>query len=497
MKRFLAFFYTDLQWKILSLGLAFLLWFVSSIINDPMQNVPYNFLPLQLHNIGILENAELIVLNEDALDVPVQVVVHAPRSEHELLTDADMQLSRIIPSVDFRAINVDDVLNSNGPVTYRLYISINLYPGLERTSIHPRFIDVEIDVIERRDVPVEINVLGTVSQGFVLRQVSLANNNVTIDGPRTVLDTVAGVRVNVDVSGMHSDQEVSNLPLVVFDHAGYDITDLIGISVRETTAFIQAWPVLPTEIRVQAVGNVVDGFVLAEVGIQPMLVDLVGPPDVLLGMEYLLVQVELSEADGGFVQDIDLTEWLPSDVYLHSNQSPSAEIWVTLDPIIRRIFHVSREDIRVRGATAMYHILTDTLLFRLDVSGPSVLINEMDYTNIGLELDLRRLPIGVHDVTLAVSLPAGMTLAAAVPRLQVQIHEPAVDSDDDYDHYNIDNALQYPQTPIILPPDNDNPNPDDNDNGDYDEYSEDDDYGYDDYDEDDNYENAPPAGTDI
>jgi len=465
MKRFLSFFYTDVQWKILSLGLAFLLWFVSSIMNDPVQNMPFNFLPLQLHNVGIVTGADLVILNEDALDTTVQVVVHAARSELEALMEAgaEEQLSRIVPSVDFRAINAEAVLSSDGPVTFRLYINANLYAGLTHTSIQPRFIDVQVDAIERRVFPVTADVLNEVGPNFELRPVRLVNNSVTVTGPRTVLATVDSVLVDVDVSGVQSDMEMGNLPLVVLDHNGRDITERVELSVRETTAIVPVWPVHTVELRVQGTGSVATGFAVAAVDIEPVSIDVIGPPELLQELEYLLIQADLDGANDSFTKDVDLKEWLPNGIFLHDGQDPNATLLVTLDPIIRRTFQIPRDDIRVRGATAMYHILSDALSIRIDVAGPSTLVSELNYTEIGLELDLRRLPIGVHDVALTVHLPQGITTALGVPPLQVQIHEPADDDgEEDYDHYHVDPALTEPQIPVVIPND-EYPEPGDDD----------------------------------
>jgi len=459
MLKFLSFFYTDIHWKLLALFLAFLLWFVGHNLNNPPQNSLFN-LPLQFQNMEILTSEGLVLVNEDALDIHIQVGVRAPRRDLDELSDASAaeQLRMVVPSVDFRAVNIEAVRDSDGPVTVRLAVSVNLDARYEHFSINPSFIEIELDVISRDVHTVNINVLNEVAPGFELGQIRLANNNVAVTGSRTMLRDVSNVSVDVDVLGVHSDAEIP-VPLVVLNHAGEDITEYLQLSVRETIATVPVRPVHELEIRVRGIGDVAAGFALAsEIRVEPSAISVTGLPERLQELEYMYIEVDLNSANADFELDANVLDWLPDGILLSTWETEQVTMYVYIEPIEIRAFFVPSDNVRIRGIAALYEILSGNATIRVDVSGPRTLISTLNNTQIGLELDLRNLPIGVHNVTLSVSLPEGMTRAFGAPSLQVQIHEPAaIDDMDDYDNnYNAEDYDDYaeqaptsPAAPIV------------------------------------------------
>jgi len=431
-KRILAFFTTDVKWKLISLGLAFLLWVISWNFINPTENRSFE-LQLESHNTAILENAGLVILNQDALDTHIRVGVRALRQDFEVLGTIGVRSEYIIPSVDLRAITVEDVLSNDGPVTVRLNVSVNfLTEGLELEAfgISPAFIDVIVDVRGRETHPIAINVEGEIAPGLELMPIRLANSNVTITGPRSLLADIEMVQVTVDVLGIHSETEVENLPLKVITASGNDIADQLQLSVRETTATVPVWPIESVELRVQSTGYLAPGFTVAEIELLPNMIEIVASPDT--NIEYILLEIDLNNANETFTTEINLADRLPNGVYLPSEGIEIIEATVNVEPIERRVFNVPRDNVRIRGLQAIYQIISGNAFIRIEVAGSRGLIAELALYDIGLELDLRNLPMGVHTVVLNVSLPEGVSLIHGAPALQVQIHEPAPpDAEDD------------------------------------------------------------------
>ena len=451
MKQALAFFTTDVKWKLLSLALAFVLWFISANFNDPSTTRTYH-LPLQIQNVNILANQGLIIVDEYPLDTHVRLGVRASRSVLDYLSEIDIsaQLEHITPTIDFGAISAEDIYEHDGIMTVRLDISANLdwYKGLELFSIHPRFVYVEMDVIERAVFPVSIDILNEVAPGLELRPIQLANNSVAVTASRTILSRVSHVQVNIDVVGIHSVETLQNLPLIVICHEGTDITELVQLSVTETTANVPVLNVSKVELRVKTTGNIATNFAIANITLYPMEINVIGSPELLDELEYIEITHYIDGINSDQTFTVGILELLPPGVFLSSGESPNVQMRILVEPIERRIFHIPRDNVRIRGIAAIYQILGDQQLIRVDVSGPRSIVNELDYSDIGLELDLRNRQIGVHNVALAVYLPDEISLAMNAPLLQVQIHEPATESDDDdYDHYYIDDELQEPQYP--------------------------------------------------
>jgi len=450
MNKFFSFFSTDIHWKLIALFLAFLLWIVGSNVNNPHENGSINA-RLNVANFELLANEGIVLLNEDALDTGVNVGVRGARDYLSALlgADAHVQEAHVIPSIDFRAIDFDAVRISDVPVTVRLDITANLYEGLEPRSIRPRYVDLELDVLMRHSFQIEVEILNEVAPNFEIRPIRLANSWVTVTGARSVVSEIDSVWVSIDVVGLHTESEES-VSLVVLDHAGRDITDMVELSVRETTATIPVWPIDALEFDVEPTGEVAAGFAVAEIEFYPQTINIIAPEERLIQLTPLLMGIDVETANATINRSISVLEYLPDGVYLAQDQSSYVDVTVVIEPIENRIFFVPRDNVRSRMMAPLYEVLTDVTNIRVVISGPRSLLSDLTSADIGLELDLRNLPIGIHNVALSVELPAGMSLAQVPPRLQVQIHESVTDEPNDYDHYYVDNP--DPVTPI-MPPD--------------------------------------------
>jgi len=472
MKKFLSFFYTDIHWKLIALFLAFLLWIVGSNVNNPHENGSIN-VRLNVANFELLANEGIVLLNEDALDLGVNVGVRGARDYLIALlgAESDVQEAHVIPSIDFRVIDIDAIRLSDGPVTVRLDITANLYEGLEPRSIRPRYVDLEFDVLVRQSFQVEVEILNEVAPNFELRPVRLANSWVTITGARTIVSEIDSVWVSIDVVGSHMDSD-ETVALIVLDHAGRDITDMVELSVRETTATIPVWPIDALEFDVEPTGQVAAGFAVAEIEFYPQTIDIVAPGERLIQLTPMLVGVDVGNANATIERSISVLEYLPDGVYLAYGQSPYVDVTVAIEPIESRVIFIPSDNLLHRRTAALYQIIGETAFIRLVVSGPRSLVSALNPTDVGLEVDVRNLAIGTHSVAILVHLPDGITLAQAPPRLQVQIHEPATDEPDDYDHYYIDDP--EPITPTMPPdyPSDANENENDTIDEDYPGYEE-------------------------
>ena len=437
---------------------------MGSNVNNPHENGSVN-VRLNVANFELLANEGIVLLNESALDVGINVGVRGARDYLIDLIGAysDVQEARVIPSIDFRVIDADAVRLSDGPVTVRLDITANLYEGLELRSIRPRYVNLEFDVLVRHSFQIETEIINEVAPNFEIRPVRLANSWVTVTGARSVVSEIDSVWVSVDVVGLHTDRE-ETVPLVVLDHAGRDITDMVELSVRETTATIPVWPIDALEFDVEPTGQAAAGFAVAEIEFYPQAINIIAPEERLIQLTPLLMDIDIANANTTINRSISVLEYLPDGVYLAQGQSPYVDVTVAIEPIESRVISVPRDNLRRRGTAALYQIVGDATFIRVTVSGPRSLVSALNPADVGLELNLRNLPIGVHNVAISVYLPDGITHVLPAPRLQVQIHEPATDEPDDYDHYYVDNP--EPITPTMPPdyPSDANENDDDNEN---------------------------------
>lgn len=170
--------------KLISLVFALILWIF--IMGERRQEVGYR-VPLELQNIP----AELIIANE----VPsmIDVRVSGPRTI----------LMKVSPNDISIAVDLADL--HPGLTTFkRLEERLNLPSGLRVTRLSPSFIDLKLERIKQKQVPVKISLSGEPLQGFQVGRVNAVPDRVVITGAETELKSVHEVTTEpIDLNGVN------------------------------------------------------------------------------------------------------------------------------------------------------------------------------------------------------------------------------------------------------------------------------------------------------
>jgi len=170
--------------KIISLTFALLLWMF--IMGERRLEVGYR-VPLELQNIP----KSMMVANE----VPslVDVRVSGPRTLQMKVSPNDISI--IVDLTDLQP----------GLTTFkRLEERLNLPSGLLVTRLSPSFIDLKLERIKQKLVPVKIALTGEPLSGFEVASVKLVPDEVIIEGAETELKSVSEVTTEeVDLNGVN------------------------------------------------------------------------------------------------------------------------------------------------------------------------------------------------------------------------------------------------------------------------------------------------------
>ncbi|MCF6266674.1 MAG: YbbR-like domain-containing protein [Desulfuromusa sp.] len=170
--------------KLLSLAFALLLWMF--IMGERRLEVGYR-VPLELQNIP----QGLMVANE----VPslVDVRVSGPRTLQMKVSSNDISI--IVDLTDLKP----------GLTTFkRLEERLNLPSGLRVTRLSPSFIDLKLERIKQKLVPVKVALIGEPLSGFKVASVKLVPDEVLIEGAETELKSVTEVTTEeVDLNGVN------------------------------------------------------------------------------------------------------------------------------------------------------------------------------------------------------------------------------------------------------------------------------------------------------
>lgn len=171
--------------KLISLVFALLLWFF--IMGERRLEVSYR-VPLELQNLP----QELMVANE--IPGMVDVRVSGPRTLLMKVSPNDISIT-----VDLTGLRP-------GLTSFRrLEERLNLPSGLRVTRLSPSFIDVRLERIQQKQVPIKISLTGEPMSGFEIGSVRAVPDHVVIEGAETELKNVSDVTTEeVDLTDINS-----------------------------------------------------------------------------------------------------------------------------------------------------------------------------------------------------------------------------------------------------------------------------------------------------
>jgi YbbR domain-containing protein len=243
-----------------SLALAFLLWAWVTTQRDPPETRVYADLTLQ--------QPELPEPLQIATELPtVTVEVNAPRSVVDRLSRAGLR-----PSLDVSEVT--------GPGNYQASVEVDLPAAARIIAITPARVPLVIDETASRTLHLDITPTRIDDPTRRLGEVVPEVSEVTVSGPKRLVDNVARVVLPVDIDDRTDDFTADFVPQAL-DAAGQPIPEVAVLPSRVSTAVEVDRRGRSVPVLVQTVGNPAQGYEIVGSVANPATVLLDGPDDVL------------------------------------------------------------------------------------------------------------------------------------------------------------------------------------------------------------------------
>jgi len=204
--------------KLISLIFALVLWFF--VMGERRQEIGLS-VPLNLENIP----AGMMVANE--VSNLIDVRISGPRTLLMNLSPQDISIS----------VNLKDL--EPGITSFkRLDERLNIPSALRVTRLSPSFVDVKLERIKEKNVPVKVAVSGAPPEGYKLLKVSINPSKVLIEGAESEIKNVH--QVETDPVDLSTVQENFSLMVPIAYRGTY--TRLKGQAAVEVQVSIEAPP---------------------------------------------------------------------------------------------------------------------------------------------------------------------------------------------------------------------------------------------------------------
>lgn len=393
---------------LLSLVVAFGLWMY--VINNvsTQQERTYNGVQVNLEGESVLRERNLMIISDT--DLFVRVELKGSRKDLNNLNSANLTLTA----------NLDGIYD---PGEYQLGYGVGFpgnVPAGAVTVMNKQPSTVTVVVAERisRSIPVKVEYIGEAAEGFIADkpQAELDHQEVTISGPREVVEQIDHAYIRVDCTD-RTETITESYRFELRDAQGNPVdaamitTNMEQIRVKVPVFLTKR---IPLVLTVNPGGGATEET--SKIVVEPGYIDVSGSEKALAELEELLLgTLNLGEIPEDTERTFEIK--LPEGVTNLSNIS-EAVVNISFPALATKEFTVT--EIRTKNVPA--GMAADLLTKQLTVSirGPKSLIEKMDAADVIVQIDLT----GVEGSVAAeakITFPAEFGGVGAVGKYSVNV----------------------------------------------------------------------------
>lgn len=392
-------------WKLLSVFLAVCLW-AGLITQDASltRERVFNDVPVSVTGAEQLRRNGYIVLNDFTEEpLTVRMRVDVPQREYNSALSSDYS-----PKLDLSRIT------ATGAQTLRVQTTASTSDGGSSPvkEISPAFVEVQVDeYISSYRIPVTINCIGEWPTGFRGTAATINPSIVTISGPRSLVERVARVRVDFDVSALpaYAGQVRTAVPFVLCDAEGEEIHSKLLQLTSESVilrSIIVEQTIYPTKrLQLREVGlytgEPAEGYEVKGVTVTPLSVLAAGDAASLDALDALFVDkaLDVTGADANVTGEINLRR--PSELAYLSTDTVTVE--VEIGPILEsRAFQ--NVPLRFLDGGAEAKADCDAQTVSVTLTGPRTWLRALKASALRPFVDVTGLEAGSYELPVAISI---------------------------------------------------------------------------------------------
>ena len=376
-----------------SLALAVILWALVTLRQDPETNRAFAEVPVQSLSL----DDSLVILNEIQ---PVRVELSGPRSDvNPIDNDA------LIANIDFSSVNE--------PGIYQLPVTLVVPDGVWRSEVTPPTATVEVERSESKPFRLAPVVADLDENSLRTVTVYPDDEQVTVTGPTSLLDSIAQVVLPVEVSGGTQTFQDVYIP-EAHDSDGNIVAGVtIDPGTVEATVRVSARG-KSVAVLATITGSPAPGFEVADRTINPQFVIVDGDEVVLDTLVALTTEaIDVSGADTSFNQTVRIAD-LPEGVQILQPSSGEVEVLVQ---IAQRGVRQSlpSQQVTVVGVGPGLEAVVNPDEITIEVVAPEDVLTALDTSTLQVVVDATGLGPGTYAVQPSAIMPPRVQWVTTFP----------------------------------------------------------------------------------
>lgn len=407
LKKVGVFFTKDVILKVISVIFAMMLWGYVMMDQNPSRTKQVDGVHINIEGEADLNYRKLVVRGDkNALLDEVSVKVST-----ELTKYADLGVDDVVATISLKGVN------SAG--TYSLPINATTSEGTVLSKT-PSNIDIEIDSLVSRRVPVELKTIGTIPQGYWNSQPVLAQSYLDIEGPKTDISKIVKAVCTLDISNITSSYNQS-LEAALYDADGNEVEmsvlygQLPAVSIKMEVLPKKDVP-LDIESSLMGKDSLAANYEIKGIKLSQETVTIAGEKSAIDAISSISAeQLDVSGYSQSLLTELELVA--PDGIKLVSGNT----VTVYID-IAEKQNELSFTDlpIQVIGLGKRMSAELDISAADLKLIGRISLINKLNPADVSLYVDVTDRPAGEYKLNVYVSLPSDEMLLELEKTLSIK-----------------------------------------------------------------------------
>lgn len=388
--------------KITTFMCAFVFWQIITGVADPIVTETYRDIPVMVKNEEVITNQGKVYQIIDGNTITV-------------VLKGKTSILRQIKKEDINAIADFESIELSSLVPIQIIVE-----GFDKAQIEasasPNNLKVDIEDSASKKLPITASAVGQVSEGFVLGEMEVQRDSVTISGPASVVDKITKVEARINVSDIDGDVEIDS-ELVYYDENNLTIEQtLLSNELSEAVEVkVKIYPIKTLILEFGTEGEPKENHEIVEIIAEPKEIIVYGEKEILDKFDKFSVDCSALDVSGlaGKVEEvIDLLEYIPEGLSLLDETNSLVAVTVQIDEYGTKTLEVPVQSIIVHNnpqdLTMEYNAITDV---SLTFTGKDDTLEELNVEDVRLSIDLSGCDkAGTYTVSVEVVTIAGCNL---------------------------------------------------------------------------------------
>lgn len=392
--------FNNLSLKIVSAVFAVILWTVIVNIYDPNTSYTFSNITVQLVNTQSLTEKNYTFEVVDG--GKISVTVSGPKSVVTDLKTSDIaataDLSKVTAFTDYVDIQVQVV--KDGQV-------LNNVEAVPRTSA----LKLSIENRDTNTYAVNVNTTGTPANGYAVASTTTSPTYIKVTGPTSLVEGVASVGVDVDVSGAKGTVNTQS-DINMYDSDGNIIAnEELEMSSETADVIVEMARTKTVPVVVKTSGTPSQDCVVTGTSLSQTSVVISGQQEALSKIDNITIPSSAVSVDGlseDKTYTFKLTDYVPSGVKIVSDSR--LQVTIKISKASTKTVHISSDAIEIENVSSGYNAVIEGTGIDVIISGTGTILENISATDITCNVNAAGLSAGTHSVDVSVSVPDGCSV---------------------------------------------------------------------------------------